>query len=77
MVWRATSRFPVVQYTLLYRKVLKNLWPFLERSTINNQEVEKKHLPTVQADALEWATVLIPGDQGAHEGRASSHLVRT
>ena len=40
MVWRATSRFPVVQYTLLYRKVLKNLWLFLERST-NNQKVEK------------------------------------
>ena len=31
----------------------------------------------MQADALEWATVLIPGDQGAHEGKASSHLVRT
>ena len=80
MVWRATSRFPVVQYTLLYRKVLKNLWTFLERSTNNNliiRRLEKKHLPTVQADALEWATVLIPGDQDAHEGRASSHLVRT
>ena len=36
-----------------------------------------KHLPTVQADALEWATVLIPGDQDVHEGKASSHLVRT
>ena len=31
----------------------------------------------MQADALEWATVLIPGDQDVHEGRASSHLVRT
>ena len=50
MVWRATSRFPVVQYTLLYRKVLKNLWTFLERSTNNNliiRRLEKKHLPTV------------------------------
>ena len=37
----------------------------------------KINLPTVQADALEWATVLIPGDQGTHEGKASSHLVRT
>jgi len=35
VLWTTTSRFPVVQYTLLYRK----------------------------ADALEWATVLIPGDQ--------------
>ena len=31
----------------------------------------------MQADALEWATVLIPGDQDAHDGRAVSHLVRT
>ena len=44
---------------------------------IRRLEKNTCQLCTVQADALEWATVLIPGDQDAHEGRASSHLVRT
>ena len=48
MVWRATSRFPVVQYTLLYRKVLKNLWTFLERSTNNNLIIRRLEKNTCQ-----------------------------